>query len=643
MGALAGRGDPRSETAGRALRSAAFLSRGAGGRVQSAAAGPLGRLTNLTRAIRRRRAEIPVSEALRMLLEDRLAQIVPTLTPAQIQFALRFASGPERRFAPDEKLLHVGDRDMAVWLVVEGGIVASRRDGLGREGIFATGGPGQFSGEVSDLAGHASLAMVCAGPNGCTAYPFDLPHLRALLISSADIGELMMRAFILRRAALLEGDNVGSVILGEAGSPGTVRLRGLLTRNSYPHSLIDAGGTEGKALVERLGVQAADLPILICPNGTVLRRPSDAEAGVGLGIVPDIKPGTEYDVIVVGAGPAGLATAVYAASEGLSVLVLDSRSFGGQAGASSRIENYLGFPTGISGQALTARAFIQAQKFGAQFAVPVSVVELDCSQPPLHRIALDNGVSVYGRTVVVASGARYRRPEIENLDRFEGTSVSYWATPIEATLCEGREIVLVGGGNSAGQAAVFLSSYARRVHMAVRSAGLDASMSRYLIDRIAATPNIDLRVRTAVTGLSGTTDGILESVDLICRESGDIRKVDAQYMFLFIGADPNTQWLDRRIALDNKGFVTTGSDSQLPLENSSPGVFAIGSVRCGSVKRVAAGVGEGAARRSTDPCVPGHLPRVTFCSAYDEASSWLEHRAERRSRRLYRIHALRTL
>jgi thioredoxin reductase (NADPH) len=530
-----------------------------------------------------------------MLLEDRLAQIVPTLTPAQIQFALRFASGPPRRFTPDEKLLDVGDRNMAVWLVVEGSIVASRRDGLGREGLFATGGPGQFSGEVSDLAGHASLAMVRAGPEGCTAHPFDLPHLRALLISSADIGEVMMRAFILRRAALLEGDNVGSVILGEAGSPETVRLRGLLSRNSYPHSLIDTGGPEGKALVVRLGMQPDDLPILICPSGTMLRRPSDAEAGAGLGIIPDIKPGTEYDVIVVGAGPAGLATAVYAASEGLSVLVLDSRSFGGQAGASSRIENYLGFPTGISGQALTARAFIQAQKFGAQFAVPVSVIELDCSQPPLHRVALDNGVSVYGRTVVVASGARYRRPDIEHLDRFEGTSVSYWATPIEATLCQGRDIVLVGGGNSAGQAAVFLSSYARRVHMAVRSSGLDASMSRYLIDRIAAAPNIDLRLRTAVAGLSGAADHILESVDLTCRDSGDTRKVDAQYMFLFVGADPNTQWLDRRIALNSKGFVTTGSDSQLPLETSSPGVFAIGDVRCGSVKRVAAGVGEGAA------------------------------------------------
>src|ERR1700747_2050784 len=404
-----------------------------------------------------------------MLLDDRLAQIVPTLTPAQIQFALRFASGPERRFARDDKLLDVGDRDMAVWLVVEGSIVASRRDGLGREGIFATGGPGQVSGEVSDLAGHASLAMVCAGPNGCTAYPFDLPHLRALLISSADIGELMMRAFILRRAALREGDSVGSVILGETGSVDTVRLRGLLSRNSYPHSLIDAEGPEGKALVVRLGVQLTDLPILICPNGTVLRRPSAAEAGVGLGIVPDIKQGTQYDVIVVGAGPAGLATAVYAASEGLSVMVLDSRSFGGQAGASARIENYLGFPTGISGQALAARAFIQAQKFGAQVAIPVSVVQLDCSQPPLHRVKLDNGVSIYGRTIVIASGARYRRPKIENLDRLEGSSVSYWATPIEANLCTGRDIVLVGGGNSAGQGAGFLAPVSRGVHLVARA------------------------------------------------------------------------------------------------------------------------------------------------------------------------------
>src|SRR5580704_9389355 len=461
-----------------------------------------------------------------MLLEDRKSQLFPTLTPRQLEFAVRFASGPARRFEAGEKVFDVGDRNAGVWLVAEGGIIATRRDGLGRELLFATCGPGQFSGEVSELGGQASLAAACAAPAGCVAYPFDRPHLRALLIGSAGIGELMMRAFILRRAALLEGDSVGSVILGEAGSPATVRLRGLLTRNSYPHSLIDAGDIEGKALVERLGVQAADLPILICPNGTVLRRPSDTEAGVGLGIVPDIKPGTTYDVIVVGAGPAGLAVAVYAASEGLSVLVVDSRSFGGQAGASSRIENYLGFPTGISGQALTARAFLQAQKFGAQFAVPVSVVELDCSQPPLHRVAFDNGVSIYGRTVVIASGARYRRPEIENLDRFEGTSVSYWATTIEATLCEGRDIVLVGGGNSAGQAAAFLAPFARRVHLVARSPGLDASMSRYLIDRIAATSNIELRVRATVAALSGMEDGTLESVDLASR--GDRWTVEAQ-------------------------------------------------------------------------------------------------------------------
>jgi thioredoxin reductase (NADPH) len=530
-----------------------------------------------------------------MLLEDRKAQLFPMLTPRQLEFAVRFASGPARRFEAGEKVFDVGDRNAGVWLVAEGGIVATRRDGLGRELLFATCGPGQFSGEVSELGGQASLAAACAAPEGCVAYPFDAPHLRALLIGSADIGELMMRAFILRRVALLEGGSVGSVILGEAGSSDTVRLRGLLSRNGYPHSFIDADGPEGKGLVGRLGVQADDLPILICPNGTLLRRPSDAGAGVGLGIVPDLQPRSEYDVIVVGAGPAGLATAVYAASEGLSVLILDSQSYGGQAGASSRIENYLGFPTGISGQALTARAFIQAEKFGAQFAVPVTVVELDCSRPPMHRVELDNGISVNGRTVVIASGARYRRPEIENLDRFEGISVSYWATPIEANLCEGRDIVLVGGGNSAGQASVFLARYARRVHHVVRSSGLEASMSRYLIDRIAATPNIELRVHTAVTGLSGAADGTLESAGMTSRKSGETWKVDAQHIFLFIGADPNTQWLDRRIALDNKGFVTTGNASQLPLETSSPGVFAIGDVRSGSVKRLAAGVGEGAA------------------------------------------------
>lgn len=530
-----------------------------------------------------------------MLLEDRINQIVPTLTPTQILSAVRFASGPATSFAPGEKLLDVGDRDTIVWLVTKGSIVASRRDGLGREQPFATGGPGQFSGEVSDLAGQASLAMVCAGPSGCVAYPFDLSHLRALLIGSADIGELMVRAFILRRAALLEGGSVGSVILGEARSPDTIRLRGLLTRNSYPHSLIDAGGAEGREIIKRLSIHADDLPILICPNGTLLKNPSDGQAGIGLGITPHLEPDSIFDVVIVGAGPAGLATAVYAASEGLSVLILDARSFGGQAGASARIENYFGFPTGITGQALTARAFIQAQKFGAQFAVPVSVTELDCSNPPLHHIHLDGGGSMYGRTVVIATGAKYRRPNITNLERFERTSISYWATPIEANLCEGSDIALIGGGNSAGQAAIFLSAHARKINIIVRSSGLDASMSRYLIDRIGATPNIELHTHTTVTALCGSDDGALEQISLFSELAERSYEINAKHIFMFIGADPNTQWLDHRVALDNKGFVITGQSLQRSLESSSPGVFAVGDVRSGSVKRVAASVGEGAA------------------------------------------------
>lgn len=530
-----------------------------------------------------------------MLIDERINQIVPVLSPAQMKFALRFASGPSKRFAPNETMLDVGDRDTIVWLVIEGSLIASRRDGLGRGGFFASGGPGQFSGEVSDLAGHASLAKICAGPEGCVAYPFDLPHLRALLIGSSDIGEMMIRAFILRRAAFLEGDSVGSVILGDATSQDTVRLRGLLTRNSYPHSLIDADGIEGKNLIERLGVHEDELPILICPNGSLLRRPSDAEAGVGLGITPMMEPGMLVDVLIVGAGPAGLATAVYAASEGLSVLVVDSRSFGGQAGASARIENYLGFPTGISGQALTARAFIQAQKFGARFAVPVSVVGIDFSTPALHRVSLDNGITVTARSVVIASGARYRRPEIVNLDRFDGTSVSYWATPIEAAICEGRDIILVGGGNSAGQAAVFLSAHARKVHLVVRAAGLEASMSRYLIERIAATSNVELHSHTSVSGLLGTAEGALEHVLLSSKLTGETSQIDAQHMFLFTGAEPNNQWLSGQVALDPKGFVITGQSPHRTLETSTPGVFAVGDVRSGSTKRVAAGVGEGAA------------------------------------------------
>jgi thioredoxin reductase (NADPH) len=363
-------------------------------------------------------------------------------------------------------------------------------------------------------------------------------------------------------------------------------------------------------VVERFGLQPDELPLMLCPNGTVLKRPTDAEAAACLGITPELDPESVYDVAVVGAGPAGLAAAVYAASEGLSVLVLDQRAFGGQAGASARIENYLGFPTGISGQALAGRAFNQALKFGAEIAIPLEVARLDCGGPerrpgaPL-RLELTDGRAVRARTVVVASGARYRRPDIPNLSIFEGAGVSYWASPVEAKLCEGEEVALVGGGNSAGQAVVFLAPKVKRLHLVVRRAGLEATMSRYLIDRIGALPNVDLHIGKEVVALEGDqTEGLTAAV-FRNRASGATHICPMRHLFLFIGADPNACWLQNRAAVDDKGFVLTGlacpegasagRRAALPLETSFPGVFAIGDVRAGSTKRVAAAVGEGAA------------------------------------------------
>jgi thioredoxin reductase (NADPH) len=389
-----------------------------------------------------------------------------------------------------------------------------------------------------------------------------------------------------------------------------VRLQGFLGRNAYPYTVLDAAADEeGRAVVERLGMRPEELPLMICPDGTVLKRPTDTEAAACLGITPDLDPQFTYDVAVVGAGPAGLATAVYAASEGLSVLVLDQRAVGGQAGASMRIENYLGFPTGISGQALAGRAFNQALKFGAEIAIPLEVARLDCGGPARHpgdplRLELTDDRVVQARTVVVASGARYRRPEIPNLATFEGASVSYWASPVEAKLCEGEEVVLVGGGNSAGQATVFLAPKVERLRLVVRATGLEASMSRYLIDRIRALPNVELHVGKQIVALEGDRDGLAAAV-FRHRDSGTTYSCPARHLFLFIGADPNAGWLQDHVAVDPKGFVITGfacpngtraaGRPALPLETSFPGVFAIGDVRAGSTKRVAAAVGEGAA------------------------------------------------
>ncbi len=536
-------------------------------------------------------------------------QLFPVLGAGQIETAKRFASGPARDFAAGEYVFRAGERQVPAWLVLKGSMDVVRRDGLNREAPIVSHGAGQFSGEVSQLAGRESLVSGRAGVEGCTALPFDAAHVRALMIGSAELGEIWMRAFILRRVGLIEA-GAGSVLVGNQGAPDLVRLEGFLSRNGYPYTVLDAASDpDGRAVVERFGVLPGELPLMVCPNGEVLKRPSDTEAGLCLGITPVLDTEKVYDVAIVGAGPAGLAAAVYAASEGLSVLVLDQRAFGGQAGASARIENYLGFPSGISGMALAGRAFNQALKFGAEIAIPLEVARLDCGEPgrpvdPL-RLELTSGGSVRARTVVVASGARYRRPAIANLAAFEGRGISYWASPVEAKLCEGEEVALVGGGNSAGQAVAFLAPKVKRLHLVVRGPGLEASMSRYLIERIAALPNVVLHTGTEVFALEGDEVTGLTAAVFRERATGATRTCPMRHLFLFIGADPNASWLDRCLAVDNKGFVLTGAKCAsgadaasrpfLPLETCRRGVFAIGDVRAGSTKRVAAAVGEGAA------------------------------------------------
>ena len=544
------------------------------------------------------------------LFETRGHQLFPVLDASQIETAKRFASGPARDFAPGAQVFAAGERNVPAWLVVKGSMEVARRDGLDHEAEITSHGPGQFSGEVSQIAGRASLAAGYAGPQGCTALPLDAAHVRALMIGSAEVGEIMMRAFILRRVGLIEAGGAGSVLVGIPGTRDLVRLQGFLGRNGYPYSVLDAVNDEdGRSIVERFGVQQSELPLMVCQSGAVLKRPTDAEAGVCLGITPELDPENVYDVAIIGAGPAGLATAVYAASEGLSVLVLDQRAFGGQAGASARIENYLGFPSGISGMALAGRAFNQALKFGAEIAIPLEVTRLECGKPGRKpgdpfRMEFTNGGSVRARVVVIASGARYRQPAIPGLAAFEGRGISYWASAVEAKLCEGEEVALIGGGNSAGQAVVFLAPKVKRLHLVVRGPGLEVSMSRYLIDRIAALPNVELHTGTEVSGFEGDEATGLNAVVFRERFARAMRTCPLRHLFLFIGADPNASWLNGCVAVDSKGFVVTGgnfaretaadSHPALPLETSRPGLFAIGDVRAGSTKRVAAAVGEGA-------------------------------------------------
>lgn len=532
-------------------------------------------------------------------LYPRHEQMFPTLTPREIERMRGF--GEVAHYKSGEALFTAGKKSPGMFVLLSGHVAMTQRDGLGHVTPIAEQGPGQFLAEIAQLSGRPAMVDGLA-EGDVEALVIPSERLRALLVAEAELGERIMRALILRRVGLIQGGNTGPVLIGARDSGDVTRLQGFMSRNGYPYHLLDPASDKDAAdFVARHSKTPADLPLIVTLGGTVLRNPGEAELARAMGMISEAPSDKIYDVAIVGSGPAGLSTAVYAASEGLSAAVLDRRAFGGQAGASARIENYLGFPTGISGLALTARAFNQAQKFGAEMMIPVDVKKLECGRDDgLFGLELDYGGTLLARSIVVASGARYRRPDIEKLEKFEGRGVWYWASPIEAKLCARQEVVLVGGGNSAGQAAVFLAAHADRVRMMIRGDGLAASMSRYLIDRIAATANIELMTQTEIFALDGE-----DSLERVCwrnRKTGEETKADIRNVFMFIGADPATGWLkDCGVDLDRNGFVVTGrmSGEDLyrgvsALETSIAGVFAVGDVRAGSIKRVGGAIGEGA-------------------------------------------------
>ena len=531
--------------------------------------------------------------AAQSIIETRRAQMFPTLDASDIARMRRF--GEACSYAAGEALARVGTVGRGLTIILSGKVDVTQHDESGRRELIVTHGPGQFMGELATLAGRPVLIDAYA-TEPVEALIIPPEKLRALLIGEAELGERIMRALILRRVGLLETGAGGPVIVGRPDNGDVLRLEGFLRRNGHPHQTLNPEtDAEAKVLIERFHVDASQLPIVLCPGGQLLRNPSEGELARCIGMVGTIDPNRLYDVVVVGAGPAGLATAVYAASEGLAVVVLDCRAFGGQAGASARIENYLGFPTGISGMALMGRAYNQAQKFGAEMAIPAEVKSLGADGDGF-TLTLSNDERVRARAVVLACGAEYRRLDVADLDAYEMSSVHYWASPLEAKLCAGQEVALVGAGNSAGQAAVYLASQVAKVWMIVRGRDLTDSMSRYLVDRIAAQGNIEVLTGTRVTALEGH-DGVLEAI--VWRDgAGRETRRAIGHLFLLIGAAPNTKWLaGSGVATDAKGFVLTGADAgkqAQPLETSRPGVYAIGDVRLNSVKRVGAAIGEGA-------------------------------------------------
>jgi len=535
------------------------------------------------------------------LSHSRAEQVFPTLTPEQIRRVA--AHGHPRATQPGEVLVEQGESALRFFVVVSGELEVVGPSG-DTETLVAVYGPGQFTGEVNMLSGRRALFRIRTTKPG-ELIELDRQHMLVLVQTDAELGEILMRAFILRRVELLAA-GVGDVVLvGSIHSASTLRIKEFLVRNGHPYSYIDLERDPAvQSLLDGFHVDASETPVVICRGQLVLRNPTNQQVADCLGFNESVNQTQVRDLVIIGAGPAGLAAAVYGASEGLDVLVLEASSPGGQAGSSSRIENYLGFPTGISGGELAGRAYTQTQKFGAQVLIARGT-RLGCDRKP-YVVEVDNGARLRARTVVIATGAEYRKPPLDNLSRFEGAGVYYGATFVEAQVCNGEEVIVVGGGNSAGQAAVFLALTTKRVHMLVRSAGLADTMSRYLIRRIEETPSIILRPWSEIVGLEGGDH--LECVRWRNSETGQIEEHTIRHVFLMTGARPNTLWLDGGVVLDTKGFIKTGpllspedlSAANWPLtrgpyllETSLPGVFAVGDVRGGSIKRVASAVGEG--------------------------------------------------
>jgi thioredoxin reductase (NADPH) len=535
------------------------------------------------------------------LTSSRIEKIFPKLTPAQINRIA--ASGRTHSIQSGEVLIEQGDKSVPFFVVITGEVEILRPFGA-HETLLTVQGPGEFTGEVNMLSGRRSLVRARVTKPG-KVIELDLQQMLGLIQTDAELSDILMRAFILRRVELIAAGVGDIVLVGSTYSADTLRIKEFLMRNGHPYSYLDLErDPDVQNLLESFQVSASQIPVLICRGQIALRNPSNQEITDCLGFNESIDQTHVRDLTIIGAGPSGLAAAVYGASEGLDVLMLETSSPGGQAGSSSRIENYLGFPTGISGQELASRAYIQAQKFGAHMLI-AKATRLMCDHKP-YVIELENGARISTRTVVIATGVQYRKPPLENMSRFGGAGVYYGATFVEAQLCGGEEVIVVGGGNSAGQAAVFLAQTAKHVHMLVRSAGLAATMSRYLILRIENSPTITLRPQTEIVALEG--DNHLNSVYWRNSKTGQTEKREIRHIFIMTGADPNTRWLDGCLALDDKGFIKTGPDllpdnltdtrwslNRQPylLETSFPGVFAVGDVRGGSIKRVASAVGEG--------------------------------------------------